>query len=136
MTKAIPAIKKYMSTSPHTIGHDQPLAKAHKLMQEHGIRHLPVLDAGKLVGMLSDRDLHLIETLRDVDPNDVLVEEAMSTVLYTVVPDTPLDEVAAEMADMKYGSAVVLDHGKVVGVFTTIDGMRALSELLGTRLKK
>lgn len=136
MTKAIPAIKKYMSTSPHTIGHDQPLAKAHKLMQEHAIRHLPVLDAGKLVGMLSDRDLHLIETLRDVDPNDVLVEEAMSTVLYTVMPDTPLDEVAAEMADMKYGSAVVLDHGKVVGVFTTIDGMRALSELLGTRLKK
>ncbi len=136
MTKAIPAIKKYMSTSPHTIGHDQPLAKAHKLMQEHGIRHLPVLDAGKLVGMLSDRDLHLIETLRDVDPNEVLVEEAMSTVLYTVTPDTPLDEVAAEMADNKYGSAVVLDHGKVVGVFTTIDGMRALSELLGTRLKK
>ena len=39
------------------------------------------------------------------------------------------------MAEHKYGSAVVMDHGKVVGMFTTIDAMRALSELLGTRLK-
>ena len=136
MTKAIPTVKRYMTTSPHSIGIEQNLVHAHKIMREHRIRHLPVLHGGNLVGVLSDRDLHLIETLRDVDPAMVTVEEAMTPVVYTVAPDAPLDEVSNEMAEHKYGSAIVVDHGKVVGVFTTIDGMRALAELLETRLKR
>jgi acetoin utilization protein AcuB len=134
MTKAIPTIKPYMTMSPHSIGLSQNLAHAHKVMREHRIRHLPVLDGGVLVGMISERDLHLVETLRDVDPEKVTVEEAMSSVVYTVSPAAPLDEVAKEMAEHKYGSAVVMDNGKLVGVFTPIDGMRALADLLETRL--
>jgi acetoin utilization protein AcuB len=134
MTKAIPTIKRYMSTSPHSIGLAQNLEHAHKLMHEHRIRHLPVLDGGTLLGVISDRDLHLIETLRDVDPKKVTVEEAMTPSVYSVSPDAPLDEVAKEMAEHKYGCAIVIDHGKVVGVFTTTDGMRALVDLLETRL--
>src|SRR6185369_3059566 len=128
MSKAIPPIKRYMTTGPHTIGRDQSLIQAHKIMREHAIRHLPVLDGGALVGVISDRDLHLIETLRDVDAERVTVEEAMTPTVYSVMPDAPLDEIAREMAEHKYGCAVVLDHGKVVGVFTTTDGMRALSD--------
>jgi len=135
MTKAIPTVKRYMTTSPHSIGLAQNLEHAHKVMREHHIRHLPVLDGGTLVGVLSDRDLHLIETLRDVDPKRVTVEEAMTLVVYAVSPDAPLDEVSKEMAEHKYGCAIVFDHGKVVGVFTTTDGMRALADLLETRLK-
>jgi acetoin utilization protein AcuB len=136
MSKPIPVVQKYMTTSPHSIGQEQTLRAAHRVMSDGAIRHLPVLHGGRLVGMLTDRDLHLIETLKDVDPEKVLVEEAMSTAVYSVSPDTPLDEVSAEMAAKKYGSAVVMQNGKVVGIFTTVDACNALTELLRTRLAK
>lgn len=136
MSKPIPSIQKHMTTSPHSIGVDQPLSRAHTVMREHGIRHLPVLTGGKLVGMLTDRDLHLVETLKDVDPQKVTVEEAMSTMVYAITPETPLDVVVSTMAEHKYGSAVVMQNEKVVGIFTTVDVCRTLAELLHTRLAK
>lgn len=136
MTKAIPAIQKYMTTSPHAIGSDQPLALAHSTMKKHDIRHLPVLNGGVLVGMLTARDISLIETLRDVDVQKVTVEDAMSTSIYAVTPETPLDQVVSSMAEHKYGSAVVMQNNHVVGIFTTVDACRALAELLHTRLAK
>lgn len=136
MTKAIPTVQKYMTGSPHSIGRDQTLAQAHKVMREHRIRHLPVLDGGTLVGMLTDRDLHLVESLRDVDPEKVDVDDAMSTSVYSITPDAQLDEVAEEMARHKYGSAVVMQNGKVVGMLTTVDICRTLAELLRGRLAR
>ncbi|MCL2724247.1 MAG: CBS domain-containing protein [Polyangiaceae bacterium] len=136
MSKPIPRIQKHMTTSPHSIGVDQTVAKAHDMMREHGIRHLPVLAGGKLVGILTDRDLHLVESLKDVDANTLRVEDAMAGVVYSVEPETPLDEVVATMAEHKYGSAVVMQNGKVVGIFTTVDVCRTLAELLHSRLAK
>jgi len=134
MTKAIPKVQKWMSTSPVGIERTETLGQAHAIMHKEGIRHLPVLDHGKLVGLVSMRDLHLIETLQGVDPAEVQVGEAMSTHPYFVAPDAPLDEVVAEMAEHKYGAAVVMQNHKVVGMFTTVDALRALSELLHSRL--
>jgi acetoin utilization protein AcuB len=134
MTKPIPTVQKYMTTSPHTVGSDQTLAHAHALLREHHIRHLPVLRGGELVGMLTARDLALIETLRDVDPREIPIEEAMSAGVYTVSPDAGLDEVVSEMASKKYGSAVVVQNGKVVGILTTVDVCGALAALLKGRL--
>jgi acetoin utilization protein AcuB len=85
-----------------------------------------VLEGGKLAGILSQRDALLVETLRDVDPATTAVEEAMTTDVYVVAPDTPLEEVAGAMADHKYGCAVVVDEDRVVGIFTTVDALRAL----------
>lgn len=136
MSKPIPTIQKYMTTSPHTIGEDQPMVLAHRMMREHRVRHLPVLRGAKVVGIVSDRDLNMVETLSDVDPRKVLVGEAMSQDPYLVSPDAPLDEVVATMADKKYGSVVVTQHDKVVGIFTTVDACRAFSDLLHTRLAK
>ncbi len=123
-------VRKYMTLSPVTVGAEQSLATAHRLMRDHGVRHLPVLDAGKLVGVVSVRDLHFLETMPQVNPEEVRIEEAMSPDPYTVAPETPLEEVAREMAERKYGSAVVVSRGKVVGVFTTVDALRALIEVL------
>ncbi len=134
MSKPIPTIQKHMTTSPHSIGQGQTLARAHAVMSEHQIRHLPVLEGGKLVGMLSDRDLHLVESLDGVDPAKVLVEDAMSSTIYAVAPDAALDDVVSTMAEHKYGSAVVMQNEKVVGIFTTVDACRTLAELLHTRL--
>lgn len=130
MTKLKVTVQKYMSTTPHTIGVDQPLAVAHEMMRHHHVRHLPVLRGSKLVGLLSLRDMHLIETLSDVDPGAVTVEEAMSADPYIVAPGDALADVSAQMAEHKYGSAVVLDGNKVVGMLTTVDVCRALAELL------
>ena len=136
MTKPIPAVRKFMTTTPHSIGPDQPLAVAHRMMREHHIRHLPVLSGGKLAGIVTLRDLHLLETLRDVDPEKVTVEDAMTQDVYSVEPDAPLDEVCADMAERKLGSTVVMQNGHVVGMFTTVDACRALVELLRGRLAR
>ncbi len=131
--KSIPTAQKYMTTSPHTIGIDQPLKQAHSMMSKYHIRHLPVLNGGTLVGVLTDRDLHLIETLKEVDPEKVTVEDAMTPSPYSVSPSAALDEVADQMAEHKYGCAVIIDNGHVVGVLTTVDLARALAEVLRLR---
>ncbi|HJZ85744.1 MAG TPA: CBS domain-containing protein [Polyangia bacterium] len=123
-------IEAFMTPMPHSIGPDQTLTAAHEMMRNHDIRHLPVLQAGRLVGILSQRDLHLVETLEDVDPNDVTVEEAMTLDPYTVGPRAHLRTVATAMAEHKHGSAVVMRDGRVVGIFTTVDALRALASLI------
>jgi acetoin utilization protein AcuB len=125
-----------MSTCPHTIGVEQTMSVAHRMMREHGVRHLPVLRHGRAVGLVSDRDLNVIENLSGVDPTRVTVEEAMTQDPYVVSPDEPLDQVVMTMASKKYGSAIVVQHEKVVGIFTTVDACRAFGELLYTRLAK
>jgi acetoin utilization protein AcuB len=127
------AIDQFMTRSPHTIGQDQTLAVAHKMMHENSIRHLPVLDGGALKGIISQRDLEFIESLEDVDPNEVEVSEAMTQDTYTVNANADLAAVAAEMANHKYGSAVVLQDSRVVGVFTTVDALRVLAKVLSER---
>jgi acetoin utilization protein AcuB len=134
MTKPIPHIEKYMTASPHSIDVGQPLSLAYTLMKQHDIRHLPVLAGGNLVGLISARDLHLIGSLKDVNPTKVSVKAAMSKEVYSISPETPLDEVVNTMADHKYGCAVVMQNGHVVGIFTTIDVCRSFSELLRKRL--
>jgi acetoin utilization protein AcuB len=122
-------VREFMTRNPVTIGDQMSLAAAHRVMRENQIRHLPVLSSGKLVGVLSLRDLHFIETLPGVDPQEVLVSEAMSPDVYTATPSTPLEEIVSAMADNKYGSVIVVDHGRTVGVFTTVDALRALRKL-------
>lgn len=129
MTKDM-TIAQRMTKTPYLIGAEQSLRVAHDLMHQHEIRHLPVLHGGKLIGLVSQRDLHLVETLRDVDPEVVRVEEAMTQDVYAVSPKTPLKEVVHEMAERKLGSAVVVEGTTVVGVFTTVDALEFLAEML------
>ncbi|MBK7857322.1 MAG: CBS domain-containing protein [Archangiaceae bacterium] len=124
-----------MTTTPATIGVDQTIAAADALMAKHQIRHLPVLSGGALVGILSDRDVAIIKGLRDVDAQRVKVEEAMSAQPYTVEPEAPINEVAGEMARHKYGAVIVQQNRQVVGVLTTVDICRVLSELFEERLR-
>jgi acetoin utilization protein AcuB len=134
MTKAIPKVQKYMTTSPITVESGTTLAEAQAVFQEHNIRHLPVMESNRLAGVLSSRDVALAETLAGADPEALLVRDAMSLEVYAVSPDTLLDEVASEMVSKKYGSAVVMQNQKVVGIFTTVDMARAMVDLLETRL--
>jgi len=129
-----PRVEQFMTPSPYTIEQDQSLSAGYRMLREHGIRHLPVLHAGKLVGLLSQRDLHFMATLRDVDPDRLAVSEAMTLDTYAVGPKSTLRKVATEMAEHRYGSAVVIDHDRVVGILTTVDALAALAEILTERL--
>ncbi len=134
--KAIPTVSKYMTTLPHTIGSDQNLIKAEKMMAELRVRHLPVMNGGKLVGILSDRDLRLVESFQDVDPEKVTVEEAYTPEPFIISPTSSLTDVCSEMASKKMGCALVCDRQELVGIFTWVDALNAFSELLTTRLKQ
>jgi acetoin utilization protein AcuB len=125
-----PNVRQYMTPSPCTIGPSRSLALARTIMLEHEVRHLPVLDGGAIVGVLSERDLFLVESLPGVSPSSVRVDEAMVANPYTVSPDTPVADAAETMIERKIGSALVVDDSHVIGVFTTIDALRALSDLL------
>lgn len=123
-------IRRFMTSGPHSITSQHTLAEAHRVMRERGIRHLPVIDGGRLQGVVSQRDLYLLETLRGVELARERVEEAMSDEPYVVPPDAPLDEVAEAMASRRHGSALVVERAEVVGIFTSTDALRALVSVL------
>ncbi len=127
---AIYSVQKFMTISPFVIPSSCTLAQAQRVMREKNIRHLPVVDDGRLVGVVSQRDIYMLETLRGIDPLTETVAEAMTADPYTAPPEAPLEEVALVMAERKYGSAVVVDGGVVVGLFTTVDALRTLSSMI------
>ena len=120
-------VERFMTRSPHTIGRDQTLASAHRLMRQHGLRHLPVLEGGALVGVVSQRDLYFIESLTDIDLELVPVSEAMTMEVEVVDPQTPLRDVVQTMAEKKIGSTIVVQGKKIVGIFTVTDALRTLA---------
>lgn len=135
MTKPIPTISKYMTTVPHTINVGLTIADAKKIMRTHEIRHLPVMSGDKVVGIITDRDITFIQAFKGVDSTVEKVDQAMTIEPCTVKIDATLDEVCRVMAENKYGSVLVEDNHKLVGIFTWVDALRATHELLSTRLK-
>jgi acetoin utilization protein AcuB len=132
--KPMPTVQKYMTYFPKTIGFHQPIAKAQDYMKKLHIRHLPVLKGGQLVGVITDRDINLILSFKDINPETITVDEAFTPDPYFTTSSTPLNEVTTEMIKKKYGCTIVVDKGKVVGIFTEIDAYKALSDLLNNKL--
>lgn len=123
-------IRDYMTPLPHVIGVEQTLATASRRMTQLGIRHLPVVDEGRLVGIVSERDIAHVLSLRSVDPSRAVVEEAMTPEPYEVSPETPLSVVARKMAERRVGSVIVVEDGEVVGLLTSTDALGLLADLL------
>jgi acetoin utilization protein AcuB len=120
------SVEHFMTPNPHCIGGDQSLAAAHSRMRDLKVRHLPVLAGGRLVGILSERDLLFAEGFPRIDAANARVDEAMTQAVYVVPPERPVGEVAATMAERRYGCAVVAREGHVVGIFTTTDALRVI----------
>lgn len=127
--KQMPQIQKVMTPMPHSARIDLPLKDALSLMRENGIRHLPVQDGSRLVGVVTDRDVKLVSGFASA--GELTVEEAMTPDPYTVGPETALDHVVYEMAEKKFGCVIIQQsNGKVVGIFTAVDAMRVLGDTL------
>jgi acetoin utilization protein AcuB len=125
-----PTVSAYMTRSPLTVGREQSLTVAERMMRSQDVRHLPVLDAGHIVGVLSQRDCLLVESIAGTNPTEVRVEEAMVTDVFTASPQDPVADVVQTMVARKLGSAVITEADKVVGVFTTIDALGAFLDRL------
>jgi acetoin utilization protein AcuB len=135
--KQMPKIEKVMTPMPHTIGATISLARAVTMMREYQVRHLPVQEGGKLVGVLTDRDVKLVLSLQGADRDTLKVEDAMTPEPYCVTPQTPIDHVTDEMAEHKYGCVIVQqENGKVVGIFTATDALRFLGEKMKEHYKQ
>lgn len=125
-------VGQYMTATPATIAYDATLAEAHQLMSQHACRHLPVLRDGAIVGVLSDRDVAVVESLGRTPSDGIRAVEAMTPVPYAVPKDMPLGRVVRQMQRNKYGCTLVTNgaSGPPVGIFTTTDALHALHELL------
>jgi acetoin utilization protein AcuB len=125
-----PPVNRYMTVTPCVIAPDATLATALEVMRRRSIRHLPVMRGDEMVGIVSDRDLCECKTVPHFDPDLVTVEEIMQKDVLVVPPQTTIADVAETMLARKAGSAVVADHGRLVGIFTTMDALRSLAEIL------
>jgi acetoin utilization protein AcuB len=128
-----PIINDYMTPLLHRLEPRATLTEAKALMAEHGIRHLPVIDRGEVVGIITMSDLYVLEALLDVETDDLTASDVMSEDVYTVQISARLGDVARGMAERHVGSAIVLEGSDPVGIFTATDGLKALAQILDRR---
>ncbi|MBI1734311.1 MAG: CBS domain-containing protein [Candidatus Rokubacteria bacterium] len=119
-----------------TIGWDEPVARAARLMDERHIRHLPVVDVHRrLVGIVTDGDLRealAAEGVREASmaPATLIVGKTMTADVVAVTPSCPLADAVALMRDRKLSALPVVDHDEVVGILTEHDILRAFAETM------
>ena len=136
-------VRDVMTPDPVTVRPDDTLYTAAARMAARNCRRLPVLDGeGRLIGILTDRDLRLAVNspliLRERWQDEMLlqhtgVDACMTPDPITVAPDAPLEEAVALMLRHKISGLPVLEGGRLVGIVTVTDLLRALQSLLETR---
>ncbi len=126
-----------MSVPAVSIGLDTSLDRAQELMDEHGFRHLPVVDGDQVVGILSDRDIlaatgwlqarvHACRGPKAADAVPKLAREIMHTPVLDVSPGDDLEQVCSLLVEHGFGSAPVTHENRLVGIVTEVDVLRAL----------
>jgi acetoin utilization protein AcuB len=121
-------IRRWMTKDPVAIGPGELLVEARRRMDKGNFRRLPVVEDSRLIGIITDRDLRQhagqLEHTR--------VDAVMARPVITVAPDMLLDQAANLLVKHKVGGLPVMDGGKLVGIITAIDMLRAFGEVLGT----
>lgn len=125
----MPSVSQYMTREPYSVTSTATLARARDMMRDHAIRHVPVIDGERIVGVVSRSDLQAVEAVPGVDLHHVEVAKVMSPPL-CVWGESPLDEVSELMSTKRAECVVVLGGHGVQGIFTATDALRALAELL------
>ncbi|AEB11231.1 CBS and ACT domain-containing protein [Marinithermus hydrothermalis] len=126
-------VRDVMHSPVITIAADATLAEANEVMWRQGIRHLPVMDQGRLVGILTDRDIRLATSRLAPVPftETARVEAVMTAPVLTADPLDPVEEAAQVMRQHKIGSLPVLEGRELVGIVTGIDLLDALIKMTG-----
>ncbi|HWH79991.1 MAG TPA: CBS domain-containing protein [Candidatus Binatus sp.] len=128
----MPIVGAVMTSFPYFVEADDSVIKVEKMMDDHDIRHLPVQESRKLVGIVSERDLHHFinraastESKLKIRARDVMVAHPCVAAF-----NTPLNAVVAQMARRHIGSVIIVRHGKLAGILSSIDVCRILAEYL------
>ena len=123
-------VSEWMTKKVLTVELVDSIAQARRLMAKHRVNQLPVLDDGKLVGIVTDRDIRdayptsmMIERGKEIDrfAESYTVEEVISYNLLTVEPTTPLASAVRLLRSHRIGSLPVVDKGELVGIITRSD---------------
>ncbi len=124
-------VDEFTTPDPITADEDMAIDDLRRLMEEHGIRHLPVVRGDTVVGVISDRDVRLVSGLTVAEKLQVRAADIMAADPLTVRASTSLDEVAYVMSEKKVGSVLVEDQdGRFIGIFTATDALNALVEIV------
>lgn len=126
-------VREIMHREPLTVAPDASLEAAYAVMSRERFRHLPVLESGRLVGVVTDRDLRLATSGLAPTPfaPDARVSEVMSRPVQTAHPLDPVESAARTMREQKIGCLPVVDGERLVGIVTGIDILDALLLLTG-----
>ncbi len=126
-------VRDIMTTTVVTVPPDATLKEVCEIMQARNIRHLPVLEGGRLVGVVTDRDVHGATSALCLAPAPPQgqVRDAMAHPPQTAHPLDSVEEAARTMRSLKIGCLPVLDDGRLVGIVTGIDLLDALLRLTG-----
>lgn len=130
MDKPSPRVDQYMTTVLAMVDVETTLDEARRKMEEHGIHHLPVLQGGRLVGVITDRDTEYLHFFHHHGLKKVQVGAVMTEKPYVVPTEKPLDEVVSEMIARRATAALVMDGERVIGIFTSHDALEALDDAL------
>ena len=115
---------KLIAVAPH-----DSLAKAKALMDSGNFRHLPVLEDGRLIGILSDRDMRLHSGYLD----STHVDAVMTSNPATITPAETVEEAARLMLRLKISAVPIVDDQKPVGILSTSDILRAFLDVERTQ---
>ncbi len=135
-------VRSRMTSNPYIISPDATIAEALEIMRKNNIRRLPVVKNGKLVGIVTEREMQEVSpskatTLSVFELNYLLSKTKVSTVMtrdvITVSPDSLLEEAAVLMRDNRVGALPVTQDGAVVGIITETNIFDAFIDLLGFR---
>ena len=129
-------VGKRMTRNPKTVSPDDPLSFAAGILREHRFHHLPVVEGGKLVGILSDTDLRNASFAampaegEGGAAGDRPVREAMRTEVWSVTPDDSVEDALLILSREKFGALPVLSGDRLVGIITRADLLNAFVDLL------
>ena len=133
-------VQESMTTNVTTLEPSSRLLDAVLLMRSSGFRHVPVISDGKLVGIISDRDIKrhspsMLAKISQEEYNKIFeettIEKVMSKDPISVLPTAPITDVVDLMHDRKFGAVPVIDDNKaLVGIVTTTDALGLLRAFL------
>jgi acetoin utilization protein AcuB len=127
-------VGKRMTRDPKTVSPDDPLSFAARILREHRFHHLPVVEGGRLVGILSDADLRNASygtmPAEGGTAEDLPVREAMRTEVWSVTPDDSVEDALLILTREKFGALPVLSGDRLVGIITRADLLKAFVDLL------
>jgi len=124
-------INEYMTRPVHGIAPEETLDVAARRMRDNDIRHLPVRTGGKVVGLLTQRDIDIAKAVSKNGLSHTVVSDVMVPEPFCVEANACLRAVVREMAERKFSSAIVVaKDGSVEGIFTEIDALRVFGRQL------